>query len=102
VAAGGELDHDHSGRDLGRTPRASPAEAASAGGAEHGLAGGRNAGGKAKKKRKRAAQAKGQARASFQEQQPQWACAESIVLDEFGINLTMTRTYARTAGPAGG
>ena len=40
----GELDHDHSGRDLGRTPRASPAEAASAGGAEHGLAGGRNAG----------------------------------------------------------
>ena len=34
-------------------------------------------------------------RAAFQEQQPQLACDELIFLDEVGINLTMTRTYAR-------
>ena len=31
----------------------------------------------------------------MQDQQPQLACANLIFLDEFGINLTMTRIYAR-------
>jgi transposase len=95
MAAGGEVDSGQPGRDLGGTPGTGPAEAAGAGGVEHGLAGGRDAGGDAKKKSKRAAQANAQARATFQTQQPQLACNELIFLDEFGINLTMTRTYAR-------
>lgn len=48
-----------------------------------------------KKKTKQATQADAHARAVFQEQQSHWASDELIFLDEFGINLTMTRTYAR-------
>ena len=50
LAAGGEVDCDHPGRDLGRTPGAGPAEAAGGGGTEYDLAGGREAGSDAKKK----------------------------------------------------
>jgi hypothetical protein len=95
MAAGGELDCGHPGCDFGRTSGTGPTEAAGAGGADHGLAGGGELGGDAKKKSKRATQANAQTRAAFQDQQAELACEELIFLDEFGINLTMTRTYAR-------
>jgi transposase len=57
-----------------------------------GLANGRSV---AKKKSKRAAQANPQARAAFQERQPTLEGDDLIFLDEFGIHLAMTRTYAR-------
>lgn len=59
------------------------------------MAGSGGAEGDAKKKTKRAAQADAEARATFQAQQPQLAEDALIFLDEFGINLAMTRTYAR-------
>jgi len=49
----------------------------------------------AKKKSKLAAEADPQARAGFREQQPTLASEDLLLLDEFGINLAMTRTHAR-------
>ncbi|MGH9915834.1 MAG: IS630 family transposase [Pyrinomonadaceae bacterium] len=54
-----------------------------------------SAGAHAKKKSKRASQADPHARAAFQEEQKTLVMEDLVFLDEFGINLTMTRTHAR-------